>query len=524
MKQLIDAFWRPKRLGLGACLLGFLAIIPLFTSSQSVLSQSGWPAHIFSPAGYTATGEVADRMRINIPYTSTANPDAFYRIPDIGLAAITWFGQVTPTTNYTDVRLIYNDTTLYVYFNVFDKFLWYQNTDAAHLTQWDAAILYINQNGPSGALSEQSYAFVGELAPNDWVGNDRTPYQASWRGTGGNWAPAGVPFSTSSHYRGFAGPNSGQESRGWWVAFEIPFSSLGLSQKPMAGSEWGVSLRIADRDSDVAPALAEQTWPPDHDINSPSTWGALRFGLPAYAAPTTDVTNTYTIRAENGNGVSDAEVGGHSDCGGAEQHPGLTPEPGKPLPNFFQDWGNRQYIGLDQVNIQNQIDVADWPCYSKFYLQFPLGNLPAGKQVVGATLTLSQFGNGGLGYNVHPLSFIQVLALRTAWDANNITWNNAPLPWENISHNTVESVPPESNYYANPPLARVLDVSRAVAQVYVSGQPLNLALYSADAPTHSGKYFYTAESLDANYRPTLTITLGDAVVLGQHLYLPLLLK
>ena len=39
--------------------------------------------------------------------------------------AIFWFGQVSPTTSYTDVRVGYNNSNLYVHLNIYDRLLWY---------------------------------------------------------------------------------------------------------------------------------------------------------------------------------------------------------------------------------------------------------------------------------------------------------------------------------------------------------------------------------------------------------------
>ena len=39
--------------------------------------------------------------------------------------AIFWFGRTTPTENYTDIRVGYNDSHLYVNFAVVDRRLWY---------------------------------------------------------------------------------------------------------------------------------------------------------------------------------------------------------------------------------------------------------------------------------------------------------------------------------------------------------------------------------------------------------------
>ena len=53
------------------------------------------------------------------------------------------------------------------------------------------------------------------------------------------------------------------------------------------------------------------------------------------------------------------------------------------------------------------------------------------------------------------------------------------------------------------------DLSAAVAEAYANGQPLRLALYSADGARHSGKYLNSSETSSPDRRPTLEITYGS---------------
>jgi hypothetical protein len=106
------------------------------------------------------------------------------------------------------------------------------------------------------------------------------------------------------------------------------------------------------------------------------------------------------------------------------------------------------------------------------------------------------------------------------WDASTLTWNNAPLASENISGTWV--YPVNGTY--------TWDVSRAVSQVYSSGGPLRLALYSIDGEYHTGKYFYSSESDDwsGTVRPTLTVVYGNscasAGITCNFIYVPLILR
>ena len=132
-------------------------------------------------------------------------------------------------------------------------------------------------------------------------------------------------------------------------------------------------------------------------MNRPATWGHIAFGVPGYTAPSVVDPQLLTLRhGVDGVVVPDAAVGGHSECGY------------KYDPNYFDGWGEANYAGYAQFNVQNQWDVADWPCFSKFYLTFPLTSLPEASGVVSATLTMYMFGNAGYGPGDAKPSYMQV--------------------------------------------------------------------------------------------------------------------
>jgi hypothetical protein len=225
----------------------------------------------------------------------------------------------------------------------------------------------------------------------------------------------------------------------------------------------------------------------------PASWGELRFGLPGYAAPSHGQTGTTTVRHKlNGAVVADSEVGGHSTCGG---NPAA----------YWTEWGNAIYAGTGDFNVQNQSDVSDWPCFSKIYATFPLGQIPPGKVIVSAILKVYQMG-GSEPAQAAP-SLIQVFRVTGDWQENALTWNNAPQALENVSQAWVN---PITQFPGWPGVERTWDVSRAAANAYAEGLPLRLALYSADSEYHSGKYFVSSDTGDWNEqgRPTLIITWG----------------
>ncbi|MEJ2746773.1 MAG: DNRLRE domain-containing protein, partial [Anaerolineae bacterium] len=252
-----------------------------------------------------------------------------------------------------------------------------------------------------------------------------------------------------------------------------------------------------DRDDAAGTAIPDTIWPETMVTTQPSTWGQIHFGLPVYDAPAATPGGVVTIQhGLNGTAVPDADVGGGTVCGAGTA--------------FWPEWGSLNHAGSPYVNIQNQWNLGDWPCFSKYYITFPLDALPTDRAILSATLTLYQFGNSNQGGLFDPSrppqpSLIQVLTIVDDWQESTLTWNNAPLPVENVGRSWVDPLP------AGPPwpnVPRQWDVSRAVAEAYAAGQPLRLALYSADNAMHSGKYFRSSDA-DAEARPTLEVLWGD---------------
>jgi hypothetical protein len=331
---------------------------------------------------------------------------------------------------------------------------------------------------------------VGELS---WW-RPQTSYQAVYVGNGSGWSLSTIPFSTETGWRGDA-PNNNQADRGWTITFHIPFSSLGLTGPPPTGNVWSLAFLVHDKDSAASPAVSNSFWPEDLVRDQLTTWGQLGFGLRTYPTITpTSATQTYTVRhGLNGVVTNDAMVGGGSTCGTGD---------------YFNIWGAHNYAGSTTLVVQNQADVADWPCFSKIYLEFPLDMLPAGKVLVSATLTVYQF--GGSDPSQAQRSLIQVLTVNAPWAEGSITWNNAPLAVENMSQSWVD---PMQGPLVWPGTARTWSVSLPVAQAYTTQQGVvRLALYSADSAYHSGKYFSSREVGDWNAigRPTLQVVLADS--------------
>jgi hypothetical protein len=439
-------------------------------------------AAILAPVPCLAAGP-----RINAPFFPA---DVSY-----GEAAISWFGQVDASKNYTDVRVAYTSSELWVTLSIFDQ--WLFEDDAAtrspgSLEQWDAATLLLDTSGNASALSTSCYRFVGEL--NWW--RPRADYQAAYVGNGTAWA--GLPassFTTEAGWRGDAPNSSGTAGadRGWTITFHIPFATLGVSGPPPAGTVWRLGLAVHDKDS-AAGAAATTFWTTTMVRDQPSTWGQLGFGLRTFTPRSTAPTQTVTIRHNlAGAVVPDAMVGGGSSCGTGD---------------YFNTSGTLNYASSTTLVVQNQSDVADWPCFSKIYLDFPLAALPPGKTIVSATLTVYQFG-GSEPSQAQP-SLIQVLTVGSPWSEAAINWNNAPLPIENVSQSWAAVIAAQLPW---PGAARTWDLSWAVSEAYsAASSALRISLYDGDSAYHSGKYFTSADTGEWNAvgRPTLQVVLGDA--------------
>ena len=406
---------------------------------------------------------------------------------------IFWLGRITPTENYADVRVGYNDEHLYVNVAVIDRRLWYDTSPTPEtLTDWDAVSLYLGINDAL-ALDAGTCQFVAQLV--SW--EPRAGYQQAYCGSSSaTWEPATVDFTATTGWRGDR-PNNNVDDRGWVARFVIPFTALGLTRAPARGTTWRLGLVVHDRDDAAGTPIPAQVWPETLDPQQPQSWGELIFGRPRpYTSAPATPEGAVTIREGlNGAIVPDAPVGGHTTCGRGVE--------------YWTQWGERNLGQVAYFNIQNQSDISDWPCFSKYYVTFPLDQVPEGRVIQSAEVILHQFGGAGAGWSppAQP-SLIQAFTVAESWDEATLTWNNAPGPAEFAGETWVQ---PTSVYLGQPGVPWTWDVSAAVASAYAAGEPLRLAFYEADAAYHSGKYFRTSEEEEygAVGRPTLNITWGD---------------
>ena len=72
------------------------------------------------------------------------------------------------------------------------------------------------------------------------------------------------------------------------------------------------------------------------------------------------------------------------------------------------------------------------------------------------------------------------------WEEDTLAWNNTPLAREELTTTWVDVLTPEA-YPGWPDVRYDWDVTQAVAEAYATGEPLNVALYTADVHFNSSK-------------------------------------
>lgn len=461
-----------------------LTLLASQAGAKGGAAQQGGEMPVYLPLVKRAACSPENMPRINAPGFSGGIP--------FEQTAIAWFGGVSPTQNYTDIRVGYNAQEIYVHLAITDRYLWFNEFPTTQtLTDWDAVSLYLDTSGGS-SLSSSSWRIVAQLSRDPGV-----QYHAVYRGSPSGWQLSNVPITTMPGWRGNMLNDDATSDRGWVMGFAIPMSSLGLSTAPPQGTDWRIAVVVHDRDSADGLLSSDQSWPVSASPDNPACWSFLNFGLPTYTASAVPSGSVLIRRPTQYSPlVPDAAVGGTITnlCPGNDYH-------------IWNEWGNLNYGSGPTINIQNQQDISDWPCFSKYYITFPLDGIPPGKSIVSAKLTVYQFGNSGAVGQAQN-SWIQALVASADWTEGTITWNNAPLAFENI---TGVWVTPIVDFPGWPGVPYTWDVSYAVARAYARGEPLRLVLYESDAAYHSGKYFTTSDTEDWNTggRPRLEVTWGE---------------
>lgn len=450
-----------------------------------------------------------------------------------------WFGKVDSKNNYTDCRAGYDAHRLMVRCAVFDQKIYDAATDDA-LENWDSLTLLLDLDGAKSdkALDARSLRIDAQAKRQ---GAERS---VVYRGGAGAWTKDSASTGTDPSAgadgivleKGYRG-EAADKSRGWHVTFFVGWKALGLSAPPL-DSDAARSLRLAvvsyDRD-DAGGSVHGETvrWPSQSvALDQPKTWGMVELlpthyaswaesgsatgaGKPAYAigyAPEAFATGTEATTSIRhglaGAVVENASVGASGTlCSGNDGY------------NFGD--GAASYGGNTERNyfhVQNQEDYADWPCFSKIYLKFPLGQLATGKVVVKATLVMhhkepTSGGPEGERSLIQAFPVANLLRSGAPWTEQNITWNDAPFPFENAAGAWGDRTGNVQTGWDKLP-EWSFDVSRAFARIYAAGDAsASFALYSADGEYHTGKQFVNSSDFpdwgDPNQRPRLDVTLAD---------------
>ncbi|HHX65809.1 MAG TPA: DNRLRE domain-containing protein [Chloroflexi bacterium] len=445
----------------------------------------------------------APLRRVNVPFFNNDLHGA-----DWTHSALFWFGEArftqdgVPGSNYADVRVAYTPRELAIYVNVVDYYTWYDGnaTASTDLTQMDAVGIHIDTGGDRAAAPQSDdYFFLSALCVNDCKPGHRQQARGTGSGWDSSWTGAWRGDTYASWWCGDGcgpcGPNRNTDCGhdfGWWAYVSIPWSTLGRSGPPAEGERWGLGVMLYDRDNPTASGMAPaRFWPETFSHANPSTWGEMVFNPSAYTPPQGPAAGTTVIRRGlPGARVEDASVGGRGSCGGGHM--------GDP------DADNN---GADtSLFVANQSLIADFPCFNKSFLRFGLDTVPKGKTILSAKLKLHLWSTANPGRS--QFSIVQAFTVDNTWEKGAVTWNNAPLARENIASIRVD---PIDQWPGWPGIPYEWDVTRAVAEAYASGQPLSIALYSADTEFDSGKFFTSSETEDWNAagRPTLAVVWGD---------------
>lgn len=266
--------------------------------------------------------------------------------------------------------------------------------------------------------------------------------------------------------------------RGWSGDLTLPWSTFG--GMPIAGTQWPLSATFQDIDGGTVQWV-----------------GTLSWSLPNYTGGTTTGATLITRPL-----TGDATLGGNTDCGNAD------------YPDYFPTWGNRNYGTSPYAISQNQWDVADWPCYAKQVMSWQTPTIPPNNAVVKATLGLWHFGENGYASCYEPNAsgdtVYELFEIIDPVNETGVTWDNLPVPRENLSRTLVPPARAECNNGIQPPFERIFDVTELVKRAVAENRTVvSTVMYTSAGQYHSGKQFYSREGaappvVKIWYAPTTT--------------------
>ncbi len=188
----------------------------------------------------TSSQQLPVTRRVNAPFIPGGTQNAFYAM------TIFWFGKVSQTENYADVRVGYSATELVVRAAIFDRRLWYDpSPSASTFANYDGISLLLNLDGNYGnSPGPNAFRFNAGLS-----NGSQTNAQWAFRGNGSTWvATDSISYRAGGGWRGDA-LNNNNNDRGWDMTFRIPYTSLGYSGAPPPGTVWGIGVQLYDQDN-----------------------------------------------------------------------------------------------------------------------------------------------------------------------------------------------------------------------------------------------------------------------------------
>jgi hypothetical protein len=454
-----------------------------------------------------------------------------------------WFGRVSQRDNAVDGRIVWTEEGLLVRAAVFDRQIWDEAGPTDDLSAWDSLTLQLDLDGEDDDKASIDARSLRIDAQARRHGTERTVVR---RGEGGAWVPAGITpgelgarrdpgaILLEKAYRG----GERDESRGWHVVFFVGWRALGLSGPPADGQRvLRFAMRVFDRD-DRAGTLrgAEHTLPFALGADAPPRdWGRIELvpasvlswtesgagagrSASAYAIGAPAIAyragSEWTVSIREGAMVGprpavveNAAVGASERlCSGDDAY------------NFGEgraSWGGN--LTRAYFHVQEQADYADWPCFARAYVRFPLDGIAESAVVVSAQLVMhhkqpTSGGDEGERSLVHVFHVGNGLRGRDVlWSEENLTWNDAPLPIENLAATWGDRTGVTQTGWDDLPEWR-WDVTRAVRRAWAE-RAVSFALQSSDSEYHTGKEFVRSEDFpdwgDPTQRPRLDLVLAD---------------
>jgi hypothetical protein len=527
----------------------------------------------------TAIDNSAKRLTLNGTCSATYTPRASINRKNLSRTASYWFGQIKNTipmatflpynstyqnlggTNYAEAKIGYDDSGLFITTSVVDRRAWYQtpSATAADFTTWDSLSLYFHP-----PTSSHLYRFDLELSYNlSETARASQGYQRAyvWNTSSHFWEPASLSItsktnvswhtvsmtqncqttlgycnnavnipcdSTNSCYIGAA--NNNTDIRGYIIQATILWSSFGLSSPPHTQT-WDYAVTVYDRDDqagDPAYTIPPQSWPSSTiSAADPTTWGQLHLlgeTFKTYADSISDPLlpgksygQTYSQTISNPHTLK-VYVEDNSSVGGVS--PNLCSD-GPEHWRYFTDWADRTHPDTDKLFIQNQSNLADWPCYSKTYLKFPVSSVSelTGKKIKSAKLSMWMLGNNGSFNDYKMLTHIFTINPQDWQTKASATWNNAPQALENITATWVAQKPAYATYKWKKEDGQIplyqWDVSKAFADAKSQNQSsLYLGMYITGVEMHQGFHLaprdHWTNQYGANYyTPYIEVEYGD---------------